>query len=71
MTIADVRIYECEMQRETNEKVVKDKTEEEEEEEEEGKEEKDQNDQNDQGENALANGLGSPKTPSRGWFSWS
>lgn len=65
MTIADVRIYECEMQRETNEKVVQEKPEDEE-------ESAEAKGDSNQGESSLMNGLGSPKSPSSGgWFSWS
>lgn len=65
MTITDVRIYECEMQRETNEKVAQEKPEE-------SEENAEAKGDSNQGESSLINGLGSPKSPSSGgWFSWS
>lgn len=75
MTITDVRIYECEMQRETNEKVVQGEVQEEENRDEVEDENEDEvKAEASQTNSSFLNGLESPKAASnaaKGWFFWS
>lgn len=63
MSLADVRIFEGQMQKETNEKVVRP--------EDDSLEKNEKSNSSLPSEDPVASGPDSPKSPNKSWFSWS